>query len=157
MSTVRIFGIGSPFGHDQLGWKAIDLLLVEEQIQFYLQQGLTIEKLDRPGIKLLSAMSGGQYIFLIDAVKSDAPFGTIHHLQDQQIEKISNFLSGHEIGLGETLHLGRSLQLLPAHIIFYGIEIDNIFPFQTFSNELLNNLNQLINRLLNELKYIPFL
>ncbi|MFN7094062.1 MAG: hypothetical protein ACK4M7_01730, partial [Burkholderiales bacterium] len=48
-----ILGVGSPYGDDQLGWLAIDLL------KLYLKaQPTTVElaKVDRPGLNLLQLL-----------------------------------------------------------------------------------------------------
>lgn len=125
MKHIRIFGIGSPFGCDQLGWYAVDLLLQQENIKTYIQQGLIIEKLDRPGIQLLEHMKDAQTVYLIDAIKIGTAAGAIHRLENQQIEKVNSPLSSHNLKIGETVHLGRVLNNLPANIILYGIEIED--------------------------------
>jgi hydrogenase maturation protease len=66
----RIIGIGSPFGADQAGWRAIDLLS---------EAGLPdceLLKLDRPGSELLRYFEDAQYVVLIDAVLTGQGAGT---------------------------------------------------------------------------------
>ncbi|MEW8585330.1 MAG: nitrogen fixation protein, partial [Candidatus Thiodiazotropha sp.] len=61
---IRILGVGSPFGADQLAWQAIDHLA-----------GLELEdcellKLDRPGSGIVSYFHGVDQVVIIDAVRA---------------------------------------------------------------------------------------
>lgn len=80
---------------------------------------------------------------LVDAVKSDAPPGTIHQLKEADL---LGFSKGHQTahgwGVAETLQLGRKLGLnLPGHIFFIGIEGEDFSPGNTLSPSILSSLD----------------
>ncbi|MEW6314676.1 MAG: hydrogenase maturation protease [Pseudomonadota bacterium] len=116
-----LFGVGSPFGDDQIGWlvvrTAVECGYVE---RFALSR---IEALDRPGINLLERFAGLDMAVVVDAMQSGMNAGTIRRFEQNELGKDCRMLSGHGLGLAETLALGRSLDLLPGHVIVYGIEI----------------------------------
>lgn len=126
MSEIKILGIGSPFGDDQIGWQIIKILKQRNSIQRYIPQFLAIESYDRPGVRLLELMRGAKTIFLIDAIVTGNATGTFYRFQNEEIEECKCLLSTHDIGVAQTLQLGRVLNQLPNNIIFYGIEIDKI-------------------------------
>ena len=64
MSRVRILGIGSPSGDDQAGWLTIDALLAQGAPR---DEGVVMEKLDRPGATLIAHLEHAERAILIDA------------------------------------------------------------------------------------------
>lgn len=114
---IKVLGIGSPFGDDKVGWKVIDLLKKPTYNK------LVIEKHDRPGIRLLDLMRGAHIVYLIDAVVTGAPLGTIYKLAKNEIKELKTVISSHDIGIAQALEIGEELGDLPQEIIFYGIEI----------------------------------
>ncbi|HAT7907683.1 TPA: hydrogenase maturation protease [Legionella pneumophila] len=126
MNLIKILGIGSHFGDDQVGCLLADCLKTELSKDQYISKLVSIESHDRPGLRLIELMNPAKVVFLIDAVKSGCAIGTIHRLKNKEIYAFQNRLSTHEMGVAQALQLGHSLNALPEHIILYGIEIDNI-------------------------------
>lgn len=122
MKKIKVLGIGSPFGEDDIGWKVVEQLKKKETIQSKMSQ-LVIENCDRPGIRLLEYMQSFDTVFLIDAVVTGHSIGTVFRMQNETIEELKLILSSHEIGIAQALQLGRALNQLPKDVIFYGIEI----------------------------------
>lgn len=151
MKSICVLGIGSPFGDDQLGWKAIDLLSEQKEIQIQLHKGLRLEKCDRPGLNLLTRMHGATTVFLIDAIKLGNAIGTLYRWQNLEIEKLNYPISSHQIGIGQALQLGRILNQIPENIILYGIEIAEVkLTFQT-SLQMIQSLKMLVPQIIEEL------
>lgn len=155
MKSIKVLGIGSPFGDDQLGWEAIDLLLADKKIQSYSKHHLHLEKYDRPGLNLLVEMQDAEFIFLIDAVKSNNPIGKIYRWQNMEIEQLEHFISSHQIGIGETLRLGRILNQLPECIVFYGVEMGNNISAFDVSMVVKKSLSTLIKMMGEEICGLP--
>ena len=127
ITECKVLGIGSPFGDDQLGWKAVDLFQKQKDLQPFLLVGrLSFECCDRPGPALLDYMNGVSTVFLIDAVKSHSPLGTIHRYKEDEIESNCKTFSSHGFGLAEAIQLGRVLDVLPKNLILYGIEVGDL-------------------------------
>ena len=132
MSLVYIIGIGSPIGSDSVGWAAIDGL---EQIglqQNNPQHQITLKKLDRPGPALLQQMEGADLAIVIDALVCDRKLGEVVPLRADEIAQEEWVLSGHDLGVAETIALGGVLGELPERLLILGIAIKH-------SNELATN------------------
>ncbi|VVC75539.1 hypothetical protein AQUSIP_08290 [Aquicella siphonis] len=123
MSRIKVLGIGSPYGDDQAGWKAAELLAQRAAIQSYAPDMLCIEIYDRPGMRLLDYWQGENIVYIIDAVVSGGAIGAIHRFQNMEIEEAQCIVSSHEMGVAQALQIGRALNQLPENIIFYGVEI----------------------------------
>lgn len=151
MSRIRVFGIGSPFGDDQIGTKVIAKLQQQAQLQKYIPEFLHLEICDRPGVSLLYLMRGAEIVFLVDAIITGANIGTLHRLDNQKIETYSHIYSTHDIGVAETLKLGRILNELPAEIILYGVEIEEVTSDFIISKKILQAMDVLVKKLSEEI------
>lgn len=123
MSTLHILGIGSPFGDDQLGWEVVKLLQQRPTLHCFHPDHLSMTYCDRPGMHLLELMRSAETVFLIDAIKTGAPIGTLHRFENEAIETIDDPLSTHALGVAAAMKMGAVLQLLPKKVVLYGIEI----------------------------------
>ncbi|HFK8634599.1 TPA: hydrogenase maturation protease [Legionella pneumophila] len=148
MSLIKILGIGSPFGDDQVGCLAADCLKAELSKEQYISKSVCIESHDRPGLRLIELMNSAKVAFLIDAVKSGCAIGTIHRLKNNEIFAFQNRLSTHEMGVAEALQIGQSLNDLPEDIILYGIEIDNT----TFNTALSKSVKKAMREVVIQIK-----
>ena len=150
VKKIGIFGIGSPFGDDQLGWELIDTLQHCREIQRFLPKYLHIKICDRPGTRLLNDWTDCGTVFLIDALITDHLPGTVIRLEDAAIEHKYQSLSTHGFGLSHTLALGKALGNFPSKIILYGINIGSHTLLEavvmSYSKEKL--LEQLLNEIL---------
>lgn len=116
----RIIGIGSPFGADQLGWRAIDLLYNTPQLNAELL------KLDRPGSELIRYFSQVADLVLIDAVQAGRePPGTPIRLEARELSSIGCRTSTHGFGVSEALQMAGQLGLMPDKLLLIGIETGN--------------------------------
>ncbi len=93
MNLIKILGIGSPFGDDQVGCLLADCLKTELSKDQYISKLVSIESHDRPGLRLIELMNPAKVVFLIDAVKSGCAIGTIHRLKNKEIYAFQNRLS----------------------------------------------------------------
>ncbi len=126
---IKILGIGSPFGDDQVGWKVVEAL----KVHMIVHPDIQLMSCDRPGIRLIELMRGGSSIILIDAVKTGQKKGVIHRLEGEDIQALNTVFSTHDIGIAEALQIGSALNELPKHIVLYGIEIDEVEVDSTLS------------------------
>ena len=55
MSKLRVIGIGSPFGDDQLGWLVVRLLQQHPSLHQFTKDSLELLCSDRPGMYLLES------------------------------------------------------------------------------------------------------
>jgi len=118
---IKIIGIGSPFGADQLGWEVIKHLQNDLRRQPGKQDNISLLSLDRPGTVLLEKMQGADKVILIDALAGTLKPGQVMKLTIDDIENTGTSISSHSMGLRETLMLGKSLNTLP-EIIILGVD-----------------------------------
>lgn len=137
MSILRIVGVGSPFGDDQLGWRVAELLKKNIALQTYLGDQGDIQQIDRPGPTLLTVMQDTPILYVIDAIKTaHQSIGHIHRINAESINTESGFLSTHGFGLAQAIALAKALQQLPKQMIVYGIEIGEIDYQATLSQRV---------------------
>lgn len=151
MNFIKVLGIGSPFGDDQVGWKVAEALKQQISMHANMSQYVIIESHDRPGVRLIELMSGASTVFIIDAVKSSSEIGTIHRFKNNEILESENRLSTHDMGVAQALQLGSALNALPDNIILYGIEIDTIVFGSTLSQRVESAIEQVVVQLKNEI------
>ncbi|MCU7844512.1 MAG: hydrogenase maturation protease [Candidatus Thiodiazotropha sp. (ex Monitilora ramsayi)] len=112
---IRVIGVGSPFGADQLGWMAIDHLATLGLVECELL------KLDRPGSRLLDHFRDVSSVVVIDAVAVNDRPGGVSALSLSDLQQIQCTPSSHGFGLAETLALGGQLGKLPTDFHLIGI------------------------------------
>jgi hydrogenase maturation protease len=112
---IRIIGVGSPFGADQLGWLAIDHLVACSLPNCELM------KLDRPGIGLLDHFQNVDQVILIDALLSQEATGRVVLIQADELVDCESLTSSHGFGVAETVAMAAQLGALPARLHLIGI------------------------------------
>ncbi|MFP5409186.1 MAG: hydrogenase maturation protease [Gammaproteobacteria bacterium] len=137
MSPVRILGIGSPSGDDQAGWLVVDVL------QAAGLEDVDIDKLDRPGTRLIPLLAGVSRLILIDATRGGGQAGDIRRFDQEDWPAYGQGLSSHGIGVLDALLLARELDALPARIELYGIEIDTPIQNESVSAPVRDAVHQL--------------
>ncbi len=137
MSSVRIIGVGSPLGSDSVGWAAIDGLEQINLQQQYPRHHIILEKLDRPGPALLEHMRGTDLVIIIDALVGDGPSGEVVSLRPDEIARQDMVLSGHGLGVAETIALGEVLGGLPDRLLLLGIVVTQAYEPTADSGELM--------------------
>ena len=118
---IRVVGIGSPFGDDQVGW-----LVIEQLHGRRLSPGVALSALDRPGSALIQSLQDVDWLILIDALSCRGKTGQIIRIDPEQAEAGSSKLSSHGLDLAQTLNLAAALGCRPRHIDIYGIIIEQI-------------------------------
>jgi hydrogenase maturation protease len=133
MSSVHIFGIGSPAGDDQAGWLTVDALLA---LGIRAGDGLVIEKLDRPGSALIALLERAERVVLVDAMQGGGEIGQIRHVAAADWPRYRGGLSSHGLGVIDALLLAEELGSLPPGLELYGIEVGGATPRSRPSREI---------------------
>jgi hydrogenase maturation protease len=147
VSTLRILGIGSPSGDDQAGWLTVDALLAAG-VQ---STGIVIQKLDRPGARLVGLLGDADRVILIDAMQSEGAVGRIRHFAGEDWPAYRQGLSSHGLGVLDALALARELGSLPRRIDLYGIEIGSANPGELADSRIEAAAQQLAQRIADDL------
>jgi hydrogenase maturation protease len=114
-----VIGIGTPdHGDDAAG------LLVAERVRVVTSpQTVTVRELVGDQLALLDLWAGVREVYVIDAVRSGAPPGTVYRFDGaERLTRQFASTSTHAFGLADVVDLARALGGLPARLVGYGIE-----------------------------------
>ena len=116
---LKIVCVGNPWrGDDAVG------LHVARLLGGALPEGVELVEREGEPTALIDAWEGADRVWLVDAVFSGAPAGTIHRLDASERALPAQLFRGstHHVGLAEAVELARALGRLPASTVVYGIE-----------------------------------
>jgi hydrogenase maturation protease len=118
MRTLLI-GVGNAWRCDDAAGLAVARLL-----RGTLPEGVEVLECEGEPSALIDAWEGAQTLWLVDAVSSGAPPGTVRRLDASTGELPAELFrtSTHHLGLAEAVELARALGRLPERTIVYGIE-----------------------------------
>lgn len=150
---IRMVGIGSPFGDDQLGWRVAELLKQEPRLNLYLNQNLDIQISDRPGLALIMTMDGIKTLYLVDALKaSDNQIGQICRINSENLlNQEEKFFSTHSFNVASAIALAKVLKNPLPETIIYAIKIDAIHYETLLSPLIAKACQELADQLIEEL------
>jgi hydrogenase maturation protease len=99
-----------------------------------------IELLEREGepTSLIEAWRGADAAWVVDAVSSGAPPGTLHRLDAGERELPADVFrtSTHHLGLAEAVELARAVGALPPRLVVFGIEAARLDLGETLTPEV---------------------
>jgi hydrogenase maturation protease len=128
-----VIGVGNPWRRDDAAG-----LAVARRLRGTLPEG--VEVLEREGepAGLIDAWAGAGSLWLVDAVLSGAAPGTVKRLDASEDELPAELFraSTHHLGLAEAVELARALGLLPARVVFYGIEGASFYAGEQLTPEV---------------------
>jgi hydrogenase maturation protease len=119
---VRIVGLGSPHGDDQVGWLLIDRL---RQVSGLGAKAIALVD----PTALLDCLDGCDRLVVVDASRSGRQPGTITRLPWPTASlPTCPARSSHGLPVGAVLTLADRLGRLPAAVVLFGIEIESWEP-----------------------------
>ena len=116
---LRIICVGNAFrGDDAAGLEVAKLL------QGTLPDGTEVLEREGEPTALMDSWEGAEAVWLVDAVCSGAPSGTVHRIDAGEQELPAGLFraSTHAFGLAEAVELARALGRLPTRTVVFGIE-----------------------------------
>ena len=116
---LRVICVGNAFrGDDAAGLEVAKLL------QGTLPEGAEVLEREGEPTALMDAWEGAEAVWLVDAVSSGAPSGSVHRINAGEEELPAGLFraSTHAFGLAETVELARALGRLPGRTVVFGIE-----------------------------------
>jgi hydrogenase maturation protease len=150
--SILCIGVGNSYRHDD----AVGLVVARE-LQTRHFAGVSVIETSGEGAALLEAWSTAEMVFLIDAVASGSPPGTIFRLDAGQQSVPTGFFhySTHAFSVAEAIELARVLDQLPPHLIVYGIEGQDFSVGQGLSAQVASAMQQVIFSITQELNALP--
>jgi hydrogenase maturation protease len=115
-----VIGIGNDFRGDDGCGRA-----TAREFRTRAAPRISVVETDGDPANLLDLWEGFDPVFVIDAVKSGAPPGTVIRIELGEVPAFvrERTSSTHGLSLADGIALGRSLGRLPGHLILYGIEV----------------------------------
>jgi hydrogenase maturation protease len=146
-SSIRIIGLGN----DLRGDDAVGLLTVR-RLRHTIGDRAEVVEAGMAGVDLIELMKGASAVILIDAARSGKAPGSVHRL-DASVSPISGQVfprSSHAIGVSEAIELARAMDVLPATVIVYGVEVGNTEVGQPLSSPMGEALDQVVQQIIQE-------
>jgi hydrogenase maturation protease len=139
-ATVRVLGLGSPHGDDQVAWQVI------ERLRHPPLPGVECAVVREP-LGILNSLDHCHTLILVDACQSGAAPGTLWRTvwPDARLE-LRDRSSTHGLGLVHVLALAEKLGRLPARIVILGLEISSCAPGAPVSMDLGRAVPELCRR-----------
>ena len=127
LPPVRVLGVGSPFGLDDLAWRLIEQLQASPRLNSLCgRDQLMLEKLDRPGVNLLSYFDHAEQLYLIDVMLHEKiPPGEVVWYCHEDVSQAKLVHSSHGFGVQEALALAESLGQIPSEMAIIAISLGN--------------------------------
>ena len=116
---IIVIGVGNAMrGDDAAG------LAVAERVRTQAGEGVEVRVCEEEPTRLIDAFGGADVAFVVDAVSTGAPAGTVHRFDasDGPIPSTEFGSSTHALGIGEALELARALGRLPRTTVVFGVE-----------------------------------
>jgi hydrogenase maturation protease len=139
-----VIGIGN-------AWRSDDAagLAVAHALQASPPPGVEVLAREGEPTELIDLWADAEAVWLVDAVSSGAPPGSVHRL-DATSESLPAALfrvSSHLVGLAEAIELARALGRLPGHVVVFGIEGARFEAGEGLSPEVADAVERVAGRL----------
>jgi len=146
---IRIIGVGSPHGDDSVGWEVVR----ELRSKLDGQKGLELHSVEG-GQRLLDLLDCRGTLFLIDALAPEGRPGSVRRFTwpDERFESLC-FPSTHHLRPVEALKLAETLGLLPAQVVIFGIEAEQMNASGGLSQVVAAAVPRLLNCIVEELNH----
>jgi hydrogenase maturation protease len=127
--VVTVIAIGNPYrGDDGVG--AAVLAAVGSGLG--PEPRVRLVELDGEPVRMMQAWEGSSTVWIVDAMSSDRPAGSIHEADARRLGEGSSTWGGvgggHALGLREAIEFAAALDRLPAEIRVLGIEGETFDP-----------------------------
>ena len=119
MGHSYLFGLGSPFGGDQLGWRSADLL----QHHFADRADITVARLSQPTDLFLYPVTPADLTIFMDAMLSEQASGHVRQFTASHMPNRPKAISSHGISLRTTVDLLLGMGFASEQIQIFAFDI----------------------------------
>ena len=146
-ARIRVIGIGNEFRNDD----AVGLI-VARKLKRHLDSEVSVKELCGEGGEIMESWIGADGVFLIDAVSSASPKGTIFRIDATQENIPSEFFhySTHAFSVAESVELSRVFGILPKRCTLFGIVGADFGVGNSISPTVLSAADTVVNAILRE-------
>jgi hydrogenase maturation protease len=151
---VLVLGLGNVLlGDDGLGAAAIACI----ERDYRAPPGVRIEDGGTLGLSLLGLIADSNRLILVDAVRADAPPGTLVRLDGADVaDAVWNRLSPHQVGVADLLEAARLIDCYPFAVTLLGLVPEVIDLAVVRSNAVDNGLSELVAAIVGEVQSLGY-
>ena len=148
--SVLVLGLGNVLlGDDGLGTAA--LACIEKE--YSVPTGVRLEDGGTLGLSLLGLIADSDHVILVDAVRAEAPPGTLVRLSGTDVlEAVRDRLSPHQVGVADLLAAARHINCYPATVTLLGLVPDTIDLAIARSSAVREGLGDLVAAIIREVQ-----
>jgi len=151
---VLVLGLGNVLlGDDGLGAAAVALI----ERDYRIPSGVRLADGGTLGLSLLDLLGDSENIILVDAVRTDAPPGTLVRLDGNDVmDAVRDRLSPHQIGVADLLNAARLIDRYPATVTLLGLVPDAIDLSVVRSSAVADRLAELVAAVAREVQCLGY-
>ena len=147
--NVLILGIGNILLRDEgVGVRAI------EELSGWYSFADSVELLDggTSGLELLDQIGGRDLLIIIDAMKNGMAPGSVSRVDGEEVAaSFMTTISPHQLGISDLLATARLIDSLPARMVLFGIEPEDLSPGLGLSESVSRGLEMVATAVEQEL------
>jgi hydrogenase maturation protease len=121
--------------------------------------GEEVELLDggTAGVELLRYLDGKDHVIVIDAIAAGHPPGTVFRVEGEDVPRtFHQRISPHQIGLSDVLATALITDALPADIVMFGVEPQDLTTGLALTPTVEASLDKLVGATVGELRRLGF-
>jgi len=151
---VLVLGLGNVLlGDDGLGAAAIARI----ERDYRAPPGVRLEDGGTLGLSLLGLIADSDHVILVDAVRADAPPGTLVRLDGADVaDAVWNRLSPHQVGVADLLEAARLIDRYPSAVTLLGLVPEVIDLAVVRSNAVDTGLDELVAAIVGEVQSLGY-
>lgn len=152
--SLLVLGLGNVLlGDDGLG--AATLACIEKE--YVVPPGVRLEDGGTLGLSLLGLIADSDNVILVDAVRVDAPPGTLVRLSGTDVlDAVRDRLSPHQVGVADLLDAARHIDCYPATVTLLGLVPDAIDLAVARSSAVCEGLGELVAAIVREVQSLGY-
>lgn len=151
---VLVLGLGNVLlGDDGLGAAAIACI----ERDFRIPPGVRLEDGGTLGLSLLGLLADSDHVILVDAVRADAPPGTLVRLDGTDVaDAVRDRLSPHQVGVADLLDAARLINCYPSVVTLIGLVPETIDLAVVRSSAVDRKLDELVEAIVREVRSLGY-
>jgi hydrogenase maturation protease len=153
-TPLLVLGLGNVILEDDGAGAAAVAVLLE---RFAPPDGVRVLDGGTLGLSLLPYLESADAMILVDAVRTDAPPGSLVRLEGEDVEPaVATRLSPHQVGVADLLDGARWLGRYPGCVVLLGVVPESMNLAVGLSPKVRAALPKLVGRVVNEARALGF-